>query len=93
MEETRITLVCDNDVQRYKAFNQNPNFNIIFYKKNLIEVLWLLFLQAFIIFGFALDIPPRQNANKFGIALGLTVSLRNRKLYGYELYDTSKLER
>ena len=50
MEETRITLVCDNDVQRYKAFNQNPNFNIIFYKKNLIEVLWLLFLQAFIIF-------------------------------------------
>ena len=42
--------VCDNDVQRYKAFNQNPNFNIIFYKKNLIEVLWLLFLQAFIIF-------------------------------------------
>ena len=55
--------------------------------------LCLLFLQAFIIFGFALDIPPRQNANKFGIALGLTVSLRNRKLYGYELYDTSKLER
>ena len=50
MEETRITLVCDNDVQRYKAFNQNPNFNIIFYKKNLIEVLCLLFLQAFIIF-------------------------------------------
>ena len=47
MEETRITLVCDNDVQRYKAFNQNPNFNIIFYKKKFNRSLMVAVLAGF----------------------------------------------